>query len=67
MTAINYPKPGKFIDPLSDFGFRHYFVSEPNKETLIGLLNDLFEEERCIKDLEYGPMSTMVAAKKIKE
>ncbi|WP_437393131.1 hypothetical protein [Olivibacter jilunii] len=41
MTAINYSKHGGFIDPLSDFGFRHYFDSEPNKEILIEFLNDL--------------------------
>ncbi|MFD2964591.1 MULTISPECIES: Rpn family recombination-promoting nuclease/putative transposase [Olivibacter] len=55
MAEISYPKPGKFIDPLSDFGFRHYFGSEPNKEILIEFLNDLFEGERRIEDLEYGP------------
>ncbi|MFC6100310.1 Rpn family recombination-promoting nuclease/putative transposase [Olivibacter domesticus] len=55
MTKETYPQPGKFIDPLSDYGFRHYFGSEPNKEILIEFLNDLFEGERCIEDLEYGP------------
>lgn len=55
MTKETYPQPGKFIDPLSDWGFRHYFGSEPNKEILIEFLNDLFEGERRIEDLEYGP------------
>ncbi|WP_134087976.1 Rpn family recombination-promoting nuclease/putative transposase [Olivibacter sp. XZL3] len=48
-TEESYIKPGKFVDPLSDFGFRHYFGSEPNKEILIEFLNDLFE------GVEYGP------------
>ncbi|MFC6101261.1 PD-(D/E)XK nuclease family transposase [Olivibacter domesticus] len=55
MTKTTYPQAGKFIDPLSDWGFRHYFGSEPNKEILIGFLNDLFEGEKYIEDLEYGP------------
>jgi hypothetical protein len=25
------PKPGRFIDPLSDFGFKHLFGNEPNQ------------------------------------
>lgn len=54
-TAESYIKPGKFIDPLSDYGFRRYFGSEPNKEILIEFLNDLFEGERRIETLEYGP------------
>ncbi|MFC6101538.1 Rpn family recombination-promoting nuclease/putative transposase [Olivibacter domesticus] len=55
MTNTTYPQAGKFIDPLSDWGFRHYFGSEPNKEILIEFLNDLFEGEKYIEDLEYGP------------
>jgi len=51
----NYPKPGRFIDLQSDFGFRHYFISEPNKEILLEFLNDLFEGEKTITSLEYGP------------
>ncbi|MFC6101277.1 Rpn family recombination-promoting nuclease/putative transposase [Olivibacter domesticus] len=55
MTNTTYPQAGKFIDPLSDWGFRHYFGSEPNKEILIEFLNDLFEGEKYIEGLEYGP------------
>lgn len=55
MTKETYPQPGKFIDPLSDWGFRHYFDSEPNKEILIEFLNDLFEGEKHIETLERGP------------
>lgn len=55
MTKETYPQPGKFIDPLSDWGFRYYFDSEPNKEILIEFLNDLFEGEKHIETLERGP------------
>jgi len=55
MTKETYPQSGKFIDPLSDWGFRHYFDSEPNKEILIEFLNDLFEGEKHIETLERAP------------
>ncbi|WP_134090202.1 PD-(D/E)XK nuclease family transposase [Olivibacter sp. XZL3] len=48
------PKPEKYIDPLNDWGFRYYF-GEPNKEILMAFLNDLFEGEKRIISLEFGP------------
>ncbi|KAA0992850.1 Rpn family recombination-promoting nuclease/putative transposase [Dyadobacter aurulentus] len=56
-------KPGRFIDPFTDFGFKRIFGSEPNKDLLIDFLNQLFEGEKCIVDLVYdrtersGPLS----------
>jgi predicted transposase/invertase (TIGR01784 family) len=49
------PKPGRYLDPLTDFGFKHIFGSEPNKEILIAFLNDLFEGKKQIIDLSYSP------------
>lgn len=49
------PKPGRFIDPLSDFGFKHLFGNEPNKDILINFLNALFEGQKVITDLLYSP------------
>lgn len=49
------PTIGKFIDPLTDFGFRHLFGQEPNKEILIEFLNDLFQGEKHVTELEYAP------------
>jgi len=34
---------GRFIDPLTDFGFKKIFGSEPNKDLLIAFLNELFK------------------------
>jgi hypothetical protein len=34
---------GRYIDPLSDFGFKLLFGSDPNKEILIAFLNELFK------------------------
>lgn len=45
----------RFIDPLSDFGFKHIFGSESNKDVLINFLNQLFKGQKEIKDLTYGP------------
>jgi len=47
------PKPGRFIDPLSDFGFKHLFGNEPNKDILIEFLNALFKGQKEITDLTY--------------
>jgi len=48
------PKPGRFIDPLSDFGFKHLFGNEPNKDVLIDFLNQLFKGQKEIADLTYN-------------
>ena len=50
------PKPqvGKFIDALTDFGFKHLFGNEPSKELLIDFLNELFEGRKVINDLTYN-------------
>ncbi|KIO74787.1 hypothetical protein TH53_24360 [Pedobacter lusitanus] len=45
----------KYIDPLSDFGFKHLFGGEPNKEIMIAFLNALFEGEKHITDIAYNP------------
>ncbi|RAJ22138.1 Rpn family recombination-promoting nuclease/putative transposase [Pedobacter cryoconitis] len=45
----------KYIDPLSDFGFKHLFGGEPNKEIMIAFLNALFEGEKHITDIVYNP------------
>jgi len=33
--------PSKYIDPFTDFGFKHIFGNEENKVLLISFLNDL--------------------------
>ena len=34
---------GKFINPFTDFGFKHIFGREMDKDILIEFLNDLLE------------------------
>jgi predicted transposase/invertase (TIGR01784 family) len=43
----------KYIDPLTDFGFKRIFGSEEHKHFLISFLNDLLTLEDDIVDLEY--------------
>jgi hypothetical protein len=55
-TPKNTPPPiGRFIDPLTDFGFKRIFGSEPNKDLLIAFLNELFKGRKVIRDLVYSP------------
>ncbi len=44
---------GRYIDPLSDYGFKRLFGSEPSKDLLIDFLNELFAGQRRIVDLTY--------------
>ncbi len=43
----------KYINPLTDFGFKKLFGIEPNKELLIDFLNQLLPPIHQIKDLVY--------------
>ncbi|MGJ7033590.1 Rpn family recombination-promoting nuclease/putative transposase [Niabella hirudinis] len=48
------PSMGRYIDPLTDFGFKRIFGSEPNKDLLIAFLNELFKGRKVIRDLVYN-------------
>ncbi|MEM0991822.1 MAG: Rpn family recombination-promoting nuclease/putative transposase [Bacteroidota bacterium] len=43
----------KYINPLTDFGFKKLFGTEPNKDLLIDLLNEILPD-RKVKDLSYS-------------
>ncbi len=45
----------KYINPLTDFGFKKLFVTEPNKDLLIDFLNQLLPKRHTVKDLSYAP------------
>ncbi len=45
---------GRFIDPLSDFGFKRIFGTEANKDILIDFLNVVFAGERNVADLTFN-------------
>jgi predicted transposase/invertase (TIGR01784 family) len=44
----------KYINPLTDFGFKKLFGTEPNKILLIDFLNQILPERHQIKDLSYS-------------
>ena len=48
------PEVRTFINPLTDFGFKHLFGSEPSKDLLIDFLNELFKGRKVITDLVYN-------------
>ena len=43
----------RYINPLTDFGFKRLFGTEPNKALLIDFLNVLLPERHIISDLSY--------------
>ena len=43
----------KYINPLTDFGFKKLFGTEPNKVLLIDFLNQILPQRHKIKDLSY--------------
>jgi len=45
---------GRYINPLTDFGFKKLFGNEPNKDLLIDFLNQILPERHQIKDLNYS-------------
>lgn len=44
----------RYLDPLGDFGFKHVFGKEANKDLLIDFLNSLFGGNKAIGDLWFG-------------
>ena len=47
------PKPIRYIDILTDVGFKVVFGSEPNKDLLIHFLNEIFKGHKQITDIQY--------------
>ncbi|WP_316812160.1 PD-(D/E)XK nuclease family transposase [Pedobacter heparinus] len=48
-------KNSRYIDPLTDYGFKRLFGSEPDKDIMIEFLNALFEGEKIVVDIRYSP------------
>ncbi|WP_316821337.1 Rpn family recombination-promoting nuclease/putative transposase [Pedobacter gandavensis] len=44
----------RFIDPLTDFGFKYLFTAEAHKNIMISFLNAIFHGEKKIRSIEYG-------------
>ncbi|MGJ7031393.1 Rpn family recombination-promoting nuclease/putative transposase [Niabella hirudinis] len=54
MKNLSMPAMGRYIDPLTDFGFKRIFGSESHKDLLIAFLNELFKGRKTIRDLAYS-------------
>ncbi|MCF3108810.1 Rpn family recombination-promoting nuclease/putative transposase [Niabella sp. CC-SYL272] len=54
-TKGHSPPVGRYMDLLTDFGFKKVFGTEPNKDLLIAFLNELFKGRKVIRDLVYNP------------
>ncbi|MEZ4771555.1 MAG: Rpn family recombination-promoting nuclease/putative transposase [Bacteroidia bacterium] len=44
----------RYVNPLTDFGFKKLFGTEPNKSLLIDFLNQILPSRHQIKDLSYS-------------
>ncbi len=49
----------RYVNPITDFGFKKLFGSEPNKELLIDFLNQVLPEKHKIKELSYAQNEQM--------
>ncbi|SMD08699.1 Rpn family recombination-promoting nuclease/putative transposase [Pedobacter nyackensis] len=58
LTSFIQPVNGvditRFIDPYSDFGFKHIFGKAPNRDFLIRFLNGVFKGRKVIVDIQYN-------------
>ncbi|MBO9593889.1 MAG: PD-(D/E)XK nuclease family transposase [Niabella sp.] len=54
MTAAKHPGTTVYIDPLTDFGFKRIFGTEPHKDLLIAFLNSIFNGRKHITALSFS-------------
>ncbi|NER93431.1 MAG: Rpn family recombination-promoting nuclease/putative transposase [Symploca sp. SIO1B1] len=48
-----YPNQDRYINLLTDFGFKRLFGTEPNKEILIDFLNVMLPPQHAVQDVSY--------------
>lgn len=54
MATAKHPGATVYIDPLTDFGFKRIFGTEPHKELLIAFLNSIFNGQKLITELSFS-------------
>ena len=55
LATSTIPELGlRYLDPKSDFSFKHFFGKEPHKDLLKDFLNGLFNGRKVIKELAYS-------------
>ncbi|WP_316812553.1 Rpn family recombination-promoting nuclease/putative transposase [Pedobacter heparinus] len=52
-TILDQDQLTRFIDPYSDFGFKHLFGKALNRDLLIKFLNGVFKGRKVIVDIQY--------------
>ena len=57
MTMTNPLIPERYINPITDFGFKRLFGTESNKDLLIDFLNAIIglQKKECIRDVTFLP------------
>lgn len=59
-NSVRNPKNiERYINPLTDYGFKRLFGSEPNKNLLIHFLNQILPKQHKISDLSYSKNEQM--------
>ncbi|MDR1154100.1 MAG: Rpn family recombination-promoting nuclease/putative transposase, partial [Bacteroidales bacterium] len=53
-VPANEPQAEKYINPLTDFGFKRIFGTEANRDLLIDFLESVLSIEGGIRDLRYA-------------
>jgi hypothetical protein len=53
-VPANEPQAAKYINPLTDFGFKRIFGTEANKDLLIDFLESVLSIEGGIRELHYA-------------
>ena len=54
IDPVNKKEVTRFIDPYSDFGFKHIFGKAPNKNLLISFINQVLKGRKVIVDIQYN-------------
>jgi predicted transposase/invertase (TIGR01784 family) len=62
ISIMFYPRlsSDRYINPLTDFGFKRLFGTEPNKNLLIDFLNVILPSQHRVKDLTYRSTENLV-------
>jgi len=55
--SLQKHKLTRFIDPYSDFGFKHIFGKAPNRDLLIRFLNVVLKDRKVIVDIQYNDVA----------
>ena len=67
MTVTVPGTTSRYVNPLTDFGFKHLLGSEPNKDIMIEFLNAIFAGQKKIIDLIFSPTEYAASTEEYKK